>query len=125
MRKIIFRGMRTDGKGFIYGDLIQDKLAHSQHILPFDTETFTEFEAVTPESVGQFTGLQDKNGKEVFEGDLVDVIDRPDYLNKSYVVEWGFSGFRLMGTQNIHNQAIPNIHHIEIIGNIHQNETTK
>jgi uncharacterized phage protein (TIGR01671 family) len=66
-REIEFRGLRKDGKGWVYGDLLQ----------PHDGNSFTyimqrngiEVE-VFPETVSQFTGLIDKNGKEIFEGDV-------------------------------------------------------
>ena len=70
MRTIKFRGLRTDGKGWVYGGYFQhtpDEDGFRYYIFDFN-EGAVE---VIPESVGQFTGLHDKNGKEIYEGDIV------------------------------------------------------
>ena len=79
MREIKFRGLRTDGKGWLYGDLLQWKSKGVCAITPQDGSEWSnpyDFEVI-PETVGQFTEILDKDGKEIFEGDLISFEDDP------------------------------------------------
>jgi uncharacterized phage protein (TIGR01671 family) len=124
MREILFRGKREDNGEWVYGGLITYNLLKKQRclIMSFDVklvnlkieaEQMSEF--VIPETVGQYTGLTDKNGTKIFEGDIV------QYFNGTPAhIMFLQGGFIIVG-EGFRNEFIGHaVAHIEVIGNIHE-----
>lgn len=141
MEQVIkFRGKSIDNNDFVYGYYHQD---------PEDGHFITDFEyvnvpagfdeppsgffkkvslEVTPESVGQFTGLLDKHGKEIYCGDKLQKIYEDKCEEGGFgktIVDVAFKdgAFGWIGeiTGNFHPFAVEPFEDSEIIGNIHQN----
>lgn len=70
MREILFRGKRKDNGEWVEGYLVGSYLG-SFWIDNTAISGVAELPLIRPETVGQYTGLQDKNGQRIFEGDIV------------------------------------------------------
>lgn len=122
-RKILFRGKRADNGEWIYGYLIGNNVIVGE-IVDFDEDYFnTQFwYKVVPETVGQFTGLTDKNGTKIFDGDIVRFYDESeDELTNGVVVfNADFCSFcvSMKGHEDVMLMAQ---WQYEVIGNIYDN----
>ena len=150
MREILFRGKRADNGEWIYGYYIRYGWTRQEkdYIVPsYASDLYAK--EVIPETVGQYTGLTDKNGKKIFEGDIIryadlddyncylESIDNPEVYDKIYLrniwkidevvygIKVGYPAFDLnkhnFETNGLSELSESGQHFYEVIGNAHDN----
>jgi len=133
MREILFRGKRLDNGEWVEGGLTKDMVCGEYEIIHQDFDGvfgYEEFYPVNPDTVGQYTGLKDKHGKRIFEGDIVRTKDG-DIKKIIYKDYWGAFGaeYGLLFDKEFgkYVKAHGGVHFYgdsqfyEVIGNIHDN----
>ena len=122
MRTIKFRGKKLHNGNWVCGYLTDVDNTPIGKVGIINSKPFSgceESSMVIAETIGQFTGLYDKNGKEIYEGDIVSIEAIKSRINK--VVEWNSERacWDAGGENRIELYAF---YHCEVIGNIYDNE---
>lgn len=87
MRKIKFRGRTVNGE-WLYGNL-QVPAVNSVSYYMWDKDKFQR--AVDENTIGQYIGLKDKNGKEIYEGDIIHI---KEFANEAFNVDFSYEDIR-------------------------------
>lgn len=122
MREILFRGKRKDNGEWCEGYLSKsrDENKHLKLCIDYEEKGVMCSSIVIPETIGQYTGLTDKNGKKIFEGDIICVDD-----TENAAVEYDETSAFYMAVfdraESDFGSLIGQYPNVEIIGNIHDN----
>ena len=121
IREVIFRGKRADNGEWIEGSLLGIDWCDKPSTYSIAPNTpVSVFYSVIPETVGQYTGLTDKNGVRIFEGDIVSLVKHDSLIYKVVYVPCRYELVNSKGV-NCFVLDIYKSENIEVIGNIHDN----
>ncbi len=121
MREILFRGKRKDNGEWVYGSYTH--VHDTDGNLTIIPTGENRFKSVISPTISQYTDLTDKNGKKIFEGDILEHHVQGDILVNRGVVEWDDRNGRWAHRLNTMSPSfcMYNPSTIEVIGNIHDN----
>lgn len=135
-REILFRGKSIGTGEWLYGYLFNYGLTAPSNVpcisvcVPKSWKEAYNLYAVSPGTIGQYTGLKDRNGKKIFEGDILEYIGkRKDNMNKVYRRKVVFrKGMFALLSKELQTYSALNYHYMKdgrsvwrVIGNIHDN----
>ena len=128
MREILFRGKSTKTNQWIYGGFhIWDRLKDDEISCVITVNSFADWNMprtmhaveVIADTVGQYTGLTDRNGNKIFEGDIVNILTENEEIGIIVYEDGGF----IVRADKFSIDFINNINgtDVEVIGNKYDN----
>lgn len=123
-REFKFRGKSYNSGFWLYGNLAAPDFTFMDHYMYFEGEP----RKVRPDTIGQYTGLKDRKGKEIYEGDILKIGDsrvaEVYWSNEEAQYIAGNDGVELSLNRAYNHDGFGGSA-IEIIGNIHDNPELK
>ena len=121
-REILFRGKSIDTGKWLYGHLFNYGLTAPTNVpcicvcVPTSWKEAYNIYTVHPDTIGQYTGLKDKNGKKIFEGDIVEFtnLDLPDM-----VIRFDNGSFMFCEDENSTYEELRMTYTVEVVGHIY------